>query len=92
MRKIFFDRPANAPKAKEGNLPDNVKGKGKYNKLASTTIDATYSKGEYTERKEVEPSKVPTKLELARMRREKSKRDRDTVSKGVIKTNWKPHG
>lgn len=92
MRKIFFERPANAPKAKEGNLPDNVKGKGKYNKLASTTIDATYSKGEYTERKEVVSPTRLTNKELAKMRREKSKRDLGMVTKGPIKTNWKPHG
>lgn len=90
MRKIFFERPANAPKAKEGNLPDNVKGKGKFNKVKSTTVEATYSKGEYTERKQVvEPVKLTNK-DLAKMRREKSKRDRKEVAKGSIKTNWKP--
>lgn len=77
MQKLYFERAKNAPSAKTGNLPPEIRGKGKFNSVAST------------DKTEIKQSSMPnTKKELAAMRKEKSKRDRQFFE-GRLTTNYR---
>ena len=77
MRKLYFERAKNAPSAKTDNLAPEIRGKGKFNSVTST------------DKTEIKQSSMPnTKKELAAMRREKSKRDRQFFE-GRLTTNYR---